>query len=182
MPDLWNTLHSRLLLIHRYVDDAGANSSIKDSFAIHTCTFHPIGVKGCPYAPNCQIQKKLRSCLEVSRNYFWAQSVELPWWRVTTHADLESATDWVDHRAKFASRNQKNYSGSDTSKVWNFCTRSSDVISRGNQSCCREMSAVFLGCSEVFMYLLKFARKISLMMILTFKLLANFCCLTELKH
>lgn len=57
MPDLWNTLHSRLLLIHRYVDDAGANSSIKDSFAIHTCTFHPIGVKGCPYAPNCQIQK-----------------------------------------------------------------------------------------------------------------------------
>lgn len=79
-------------------------------------------------------------------------------------------------------RNQKNYPGSDTSKVWNFCTRSSDVISRGNQSCCREMSAVFLGCSEVFMYLLKFARKISLMMILTFKLLANFCCLTELKH
>ena len=48
-------------------------------------------------------------------------------------------------RRKFASTNQKHYSdrGSDTSSVWNFCTLSSDVISRGNQWWRREMSAVF---------------------------------------
>lgn len=31
----------------------------------------------------------------------------------------------------------------DTSSVWNSCARSSDVVSRGNQSWCREMSAGF---------------------------------------
>ena len=42
--------------------------------------------------------------------------------------------------------NQKGYPylGSDTSSVWNSCARFSDLISRGNQGCCREMSAVFL--------------------------------------
>ena len=35
--------------------------------------------------------------------------------------------------------------GSNTSSVWNFCARFSDVISRGNQYWRREMSAVFLG-------------------------------------
>ena len=34
----------------------------------------------------------------------------------------------------------------DTSSVWNFCTRFSDVISRGNQWWRRVMSAVFSGC------------------------------------
>ena len=35
--------------------------------------------------------------------------------------------------------------GSDASSVWNFCTRSSDVISRGNQWLRRKTSAVFSG-------------------------------------
>ena len=35
--------------------------------------------------------------------------------------------------------------GSDTSSVWNFCVRFSDVISRGNQWWRREMSVVFSG-------------------------------------
>ena len=33
--------------------------------------------------------------------------------------------------------------GSDAPSVWNFCARFSDVISRGNQSWRRQMSAVF---------------------------------------
>ena len=35
--------------------------------------------------------------------------------------------------------------GSDASSVWNFCSCYLDVISRGNHSWCREMSAVFSG-------------------------------------
>ena len=35
--------------------------------------------------------------------------------------------------------------GSDASSVWNFCARSSDVISRGNQWLRRKTSAVFSG-------------------------------------
>ena len=43
--------------------------------------------------------------------------------------------------------NQKHYPdlGSDASSVWNFCARSSDVISRRDQSWRREMSSVFSG-------------------------------------
>ena len=41
--------------------------------------------------------------------------------------------------------NQKHYLdlGSDMSSVWNFCSRSWDVISRENQCWCRKMSALF---------------------------------------
>ena len=48
-------------------------------------------------------------------------------------------------RRKLDSANQKQYPVlcSDSSSVWNFCARSSDVISRGNQCWGREMSAVF---------------------------------------
>ena len=51
----------------------------------------------------------------------------------------------VMQRGKSASTNQKHHldQGSDRSSVWNFCTRFSDVISRGNQWWRREMSAVF---------------------------------------
>ena len=49
------------------------------------------------------------------------------------YPDLGSASDWL----KFASTNQKHKQypdlGSDTSSVWNFCTRFSDVILRGSQ-------------------------------------------------
>ena len=34
---------------------------------------------------------------------------------------------------------------SDTSSVWNFCACSLDVISRGNQRWCSEISAIFSG-------------------------------------
>ena len=48
-------------------------------------------------------------------------------------------------RGEFTSANQKHYLdvGSDTSSVWNFRARFSDVISRGNSWQHREMSAVF---------------------------------------
>ena len=48
---------------------------------------------------------------------------------------------WLEEN--FASTNQKHYPdlGSDASSVWNFCTRFSDFISRGNQWWHREMSA-----------------------------------------
>ena len=48
-------------------------------------------------------------------------------------------------RGKFASTNQKHDPdpGSDAPLVWNFCAHFSDVISRGNQCWCREMSPVF---------------------------------------
>ena len=47
-------------------------------------------------------------------------------------------------REKFASANQKHYPdlASDTSSVRNFCACFLDVISRRNQWCRREMSAV----------------------------------------
>ena len=52
-------------------------------------------------------------------------------------------------RWKFASTNQKHYLvlGSDTSSVWNLCTRFPDVISRsgGNQWWRHEMLVVFSG-------------------------------------
>ena len=41
---------------------------------------------------------------------------------------------------------------SDTSSVWNFCVRSSDVISLGNQWCCHQMSA-FPPATEDFSHL-----------------------------
>ena len=43
------------------------------------------------------------------------------------------------------SANQKHYPDLDsvTSSVWHFCSRSSDVISRGNHQLRREISAIF---------------------------------------
>ena len=48
-------------------------------------------------------------------------------------------------RVKFASTNQKHYLdlGKDALSVWNFCTRFSDVISRGNRLWRRNVSSVF---------------------------------------
>ena len=56
----------------------------------------------------------------------------LIWFRVCFWVDFTA--DSVVPRGKFASSNQKHNSdlGSDTSSVWNFCTRSSDVNSWGN--------------------------------------------------
>ena len=46
-------------------------------------------------------------------------------------ADLGRVSDWLN---QFVA-NQMHYPhlGSDASSVWNFCTRFSDVITRGNQ-------------------------------------------------
>ena len=50
---------------------------------------------------------------------------------LTEDADLGRASDWLN---QFVA-NQMHYPdlGSDASSVWNFCTRFSDVITRGNQ-------------------------------------------------
>ena len=66
------------------------------------------------------------------RNDVWGTSAEIPfWWQVTTQI-------WVVLLIANFSRgttNQKYYPdmGSDTSSVRNFCSRSTDVILRGNQ-------------------------------------------------
>ena len=77
-------------------------------------------------------------------NDVWETSAEIPyWWRVTSQIWVELLIGRA--RRKFISTNQKHYPdlGSNASSVWNFCTRFSDVISRGKQWWSREMSAVF---------------------------------------
>ena len=61
--------------------------------------------------------------------------------------DLVSTCDWLCRVGDLHQTNQKHYQdlGSNTSSVWNFCARFSDVISRGNQWWRREMSSVFAG-------------------------------------
>ena len=65
------------------------------------------------------------------------------------YPDLGSASDWL---------NQFFYAdlGSDASSVWNFCTRFSDVISRGSQWWRREMSAVLSAYGKCQSYSLLF--------------------------
>ena len=76
------------------------------------------------------------------RNDIWATIVEIPhWWRVTTQT-------WevllIGHEAReIFFKEQYPDVCSDTSSVWNFCARFSDVISPGNQRRNREMSAFF---------------------------------------
>lgn len=87
--------------------------------------------------------------MDVSRRHHWLprrnDALEKSAERVTTQI-------WVApligrSRGNFASTNQKHYPdlGSDGSSVWNFCTLSSDVISRGKRLWRREMPAVFSG-------------------------------------
>ena len=63
------------------------------------------------------------------------------------YLDLSSASDYSTPRGRFASTNQKHYPdlGSDTSSVWNFCARFSDVISREISGGIAKLSAVFSG-------------------------------------
>ena len=92
----------------------------------------------------------------------WANLKTLP--RVYWHVQNEPGTcsgnkplvfiglkDWlVVLQGKFALTNQKHYLdlGSDVSSVWNFCSRSSHVISGGNQRWHREMLAVYTFVSD----------------------------------
>ena len=88
---------------------------------------------------SCELEVKLasensrrftRSPLEPSQNDVWVTSAEIPyWWRVTTQILVVLLIGWKN----FLSTNQKHYQdlGSDTSSVWNFCARYSDVVLRG---------------------------------------------------
>ena len=86
------------------------------------------------------------------RNDVWGRSTEIPyWWRFTSQ--ILSVLP-ISREARVISFNQSRAQprprpdqGSETSSVWNFCTRFSDVISRGNQWWRREMLAVFSGYS-----------------------------------
>ena len=79
------------------------------------------------------------------RNDVWGgTTAEIPyWWHVTTQIWVVLLIGW-----KIASSDEKHYSnlGSDTSSVWNFYARSSDVILREHQCWCPEMLYVFSGC------------------------------------
>ena len=57
------------------------------------------------------------------------------------YPDLGSTSDWL--KICFNQSETLTRSPSDTSSVWIFCARFSDVTSRGNQRWCSEMSAVF---------------------------------------
>ena len=66
----------------------------------------------------------------------------------TRHSpDLGSASDCMKQIFPRDKTDQKHYPhlGNNASKVWNFCARLSDVISRGNQLWRHEMSAIFSG-------------------------------------
>ena len=62
-------------------------------------------------------------------------------------ADLLVLLPLVVLQGKFASTNQQHYTdhGNDTSSLWNFCARFSDVISRGNHWWGLETLAFFSG-------------------------------------
>ena len=69
---------------------------------------------------------------------------EIPyWWCVTTQ--IWPVFLLAVPREKFPSTNQKHYPdlGNETSSVWNFCARSSNVVSRGNQWWRRESRLLF---------------------------------------
>ena len=61
------------------------------------------------------------------------------------YPDLSSASDWLNQILPRGTTNLKHYPalGSDSSSVWNFCARFSNVIWRGNQWWLREMLAFF---------------------------------------
>ena len=67
-------------------------------------------------------------------NDVWERGAKIPyWWLVTTPIWVVLLIGWS--KLFFNQSMQKHYSDldSDTTSVWNFCARSSDVISRGNQ-------------------------------------------------
>ena len=70
------------------------------------------------------------------------------WWRVTTHANLGSASNWSCRVRNLLQpiRSTSLIWGSNTPSVWNFFARFSEVISviwRKNQWWRRQLSAVF---------------------------------------
>ena len=78
----------------------------------------------------------------------WGTSTEIPyWWRFTSQIlsvlPIGRAARVISFNQSRAQPRPRPDQGSDTSSVWNFCTRFSDVISWGNQWCRREMLAVF---------------------------------------
>ena len=59
------------------------------------------------------------------------------------------------------------YLGSDTSPLWNFCTRFSDVTSRENPSSRQEMSAIFLD------YIFYYAKYLGILFLYHYTFLGN---------
>ena len=81
-------------------------------------------------------------------------SAEIPyWWRVTSQ--IEECFRLVEANFLRGATNQKHFPdlGSDTSSVWNFCSRFSDVILREHRWWHCEMSTVFFGYSTCGFYL-----------------------------
>ena len=80
-----------------------------------------------------------------SRNEVWETSAEVPyWWRITTQIRVVLLIGRATCEICFNQSETLPRSCllSDTSWVWNFCTRFSDVISRRNQWWRSEISAV----------------------------------------
>ena len=74
-------------------------------------------------------------------------------WRPRNEYRNSTLMTWLKPISYAAITNQKQADlGSDASSVWNFCTRSSDVVSQGNQWWDREISAVFSGCVAFFAF------------------------------
>ena len=74
---------------------------------------------------------------------------QIPYYDLSLYPDFCSASEWLRQISLAAQKtiNQKHFpeQGSDTSSVWDFCTRSSHDISRENQWRRLETSAVFSG-------------------------------------
>ena len=82
-----------------------------------------------------------------TRNDVWETSAEIPyWWPVTTQIwVVKPLIESTTRQICLTNQTHDPDPGSDTSSVWNFCARLSDVIFRGNQWWRRQMSAVFSG-------------------------------------
>ena len=87
-----------------------------------------------------------RSPLEPTQNAIWVTSAEISyWWRALPRS---WQCFWlVERKFPRGTKNQEHYQdlGSDTSSVWNFCARYSEVVLRGLKWRPRETSAVFSG-------------------------------------
>ena len=117
------------------------------AFVIWDVVFHVHSYSGCPVGLGSQRETRpmgegvarengphfATPPLVSQRNDIWEISMEIPcWWRLTTQIQVLLLIGW----SKFPTcmTNQKHYPDldSNTSSVWNFCVRFSDVISWGN--------------------------------------------------
>ena len=70
-------------------------------------------------------------------------------WRLRNEHKNSTLMTWLKPISYAAITNQKQSDlGSDASSVWNFCVRSSEIVSQGNQWWRHEISAVLSGCVD----------------------------------